>query len=377
MRLPSQRRRGEPLDPPNRSSPRIRGCRSTRSRSTPSPRKQRSRAIAGSPLGSVVETPPPGQIVQCGWRMCPEGEVCCNWSCSTCGPPGQICEYFCGTPSIPISIPCGPNTCNVTEVCCNRTCGICVPSGDTCSQEPCPDTIYDPFSAPCGLAHVQRGRGLLQPELWDLHETRREVQHRTVPVSYQMYRIMSCAAMALPLAGRRIAVAVETAHLREAEFTDDDGSYLQIAASRVVAAEREEVVREGRRVVDVLRGRSVLDQERDGKARRVDAEGDADQGQPSGGIDVDATSTGDEGALGKSSHVEPERCLEREHGRECLGELGRIAAHTGAACIEWCGHRAGRGFSVAGNMLAGRPGRCWTTLLRHSRRTARSRSPCG
>jgi uncharacterized Ntn-hydrolase superfamily protein len=32
---------------------------------------------------------------------------------------------------------------------------------------------------------------------------------------------------------------------------------------------------------------------------------------------------------------------------------GRIAAHTGAACIDWCGHRAGRGFSLAGNMLAG------------------------
>jgi len=32
---------------------------------------------------------------------------------------------------------------------------------------------------------------------------------------------------------------------------------------------------------------------------------------------------------------------------------GRSAAHTGAACIEWCGHLAGQGFSVAGNMLAG------------------------
>jgi len=31
---------------------------------------------------------------------------------------------------------------------------------------------------------------------------------------------------------------------------------------------------------------------------------------------------------------------------------GRIAAHTGAACIDWCGHAAGDGFSVAGNMLA-------------------------
>jgi len=33
---------------------------------------------------------------------------------------------------------------------------------------------------------------------------------------------------------------------------------------------------------------------------------------------------------------------------------GRIAAHTGPACIDWCGHTAGEGFSVAGNMLAGR-----------------------
>ena len=32
---------------------------------------------------------------------------------------------------------------------------------------------------------------------------------------------------------------------------------------------------------------------------------------------------------------------------------GRIAAHTGSACIDWCGHLAGEGYSVAGNMLAG------------------------
>src|SRR5262249_61556825 len=30
----------------------------------------------------------------------------------------------------------------------------------------------------------------------------------------------------------------------------------------------------------------------------------------------------------------------------------RVAAHTGAACIEWNGHIAGEEFSVAGNMLA-------------------------
>jgi len=32
---------------------------------------------------------------------------------------------------------------------------------------------------------------------------------------------------------------------------------------------------------------------------------------------------------------------------------GRIAAHTGKDCVDWCGHLEGHGFSIAGNMLAG------------------------
>ena len=32
---------------------------------------------------------------------------------------------------------------------------------------------------------------------------------------------------------------------------------------------------------------------------------------------------------------------------------GRVAAHTGRECIDWCGHLGGDGFSIAGNMLAG------------------------
>jgi uncharacterized Ntn-hydrolase superfamily protein len=31
---------------------------------------------------------------------------------------------------------------------------------------------------------------------------------------------------------------------------------------------------------------------------------------------------------------------------------GRIAAHTGRDCVDWCGHLKGDGFSIAGNMLA-------------------------
>jgi uncharacterized Ntn-hydrolase superfamily protein len=36
-----------------------------------------------------------------------------------------------------------------------------------------------------------------------------------------------------------------------------------------------------------------------------------------------------------------------------MDSAGRFAAHTGAECVEWCGHLLRGTFSVAGNMLAG------------------------
>jgi uncharacterized Ntn-hydrolase superfamily protein len=36
-----------------------------------------------------------------------------------------------------------------------------------------------------------------------------------------------------------------------------------------------------------------------------------------------------------------------------LGAAGPAAAHTGEACVDWCGHRLAPDFSIAGNMLAG------------------------
>ncbi len=36
-----------------------------------------------------------------------------------------------------------------------------------------------------------------------------------------------------------------------------------------------------------------------------------------------------------------------------IDSQGRVAAHTGANCVDWCGHVASDGVSVAGNMLAG------------------------
>ncbi|HLI10389.1 MAG TPA: DUF1028 domain-containing protein [Alphaproteobacteria bacterium] len=43
----------------------------------------------------------------------------------------------------------------------------------------------------------------------------------------------------------------------------------------------------------------------------------------------------------------------REHRQlHLIDKAGRIAQHTGAQCIGWCGHVAGADFSVAGNMLA-------------------------
>jgi len=36
-----------------------------------------------------------------------------------------------------------------------------------------------------------------------------------------------------------------------------------------------------------------------------------------------------------------------------MDALGRIAAHTGSECVDWCGHIEDNGLSIAGNMLAG------------------------
>ena len=44
----------------------------------------------------------------------------------------------------------------------------------------------------------------------------------------------------------------------------------------------------------------------------------------------------------------------RDHRQlHMVDTAGRVGAHTGAACIGWCGHRGGDGYSTAGNMLAG------------------------
>jgi uncharacterized Ntn-hydrolase superfamily protein len=53
-----------------------------------------------------------------------------------------------------------------------------------------------------------------------------------------------------------------------------------------------------------------------------------------------------------------ERLTRADEGRELrqlhvVDSKGRVAAHTGKQCIEWCGHLARDGFSLAGNMLAG------------------------
>jgi uncharacterized Ntn-hydrolase superfamily protein len=63
-----------------------------------------------------------------------------------------------------------------------------------------------------------------------------------------------------------------------------------------------------------------------------------------------------------AQHVDPRDIVARltaaDAGRDqrqlhMVDAQGRVAAHTGSACIDWCGHRAGAGYSVAGNMLAG------------------------
>ena len=52
------------------------------------------------------------------------------------------------------------------------------------------------------------------------------------------------------------------------------------------------------------------------------------------------------------------RLTGRDAGRDVrqfhvIDARGVSAQHTGKNCIEWCGHRSGPGYSMAGNMLAG------------------------
>lgn len=61
---------------------------------------------------------------------------------------------------------------------------------------------------------------------------------------------------------------------------------------------------------------------------------------------------------GRSPHEAIAALLAPDGGRESrqvhvMDSKGRIAAHSGKDCIDWFGHIAGDGFSIAGNMLAG------------------------
>jgi len=55
---------------------------------------------------------------------------------------------------------------------------------------------------------------------------------------------------------------------------------------------------------------------------------------------VETLIAGDDGRESRQLHV--------------MDATGRIASHTGRECVDWCGHIQGDGFSIAGNMLAGR-----------------------
>lgn len=63
-------------------------------------------------------------------------------------------------------------------------------------------------------------------------------------------------------------------------------------------------------------------------------------------------------AAGTASAEVVARLTRADAGRDArqlhvVDAAGRVAAHTGSSCIAWCGHLAGAGFSVAGNILAG------------------------
>jgi uncharacterized Ntn-hydrolase superfamily protein len=61
---------------------------------------------------------------------------------------------------------------------------------------------------------------------------------------------------------------------------------------------------------------------------------------------------------GKSAAEVVATLVARDDGRDhrqlhVMDGTAGVAAHTGSACVSWCGHCAGEAVSVAGNMLAG------------------------
>jgi uncharacterized Ntn-hydrolase superfamily protein len=61
---------------------------------------------------------------------------------------------------------------------------------------------------------------------------------------------------------------------------------------------------------------------------------------------------------GRSPREVVETLIAADEGRESrqlhiMDAHGRVAAHTGCDCVDWCGHIEGDGFSIAGNMLVG------------------------
>ena len=61
---------------------------------------------------------------------------------------------------------------------------------------------------------------------------------------------------------------------------------------------------------------------------------------------------------GRSPREVIDTLIATDDGREArqlhvMDIKGRIAAHTGRECVDWCGSLQGDGFSLAGNMLAG------------------------
>jgi uncharacterized Ntn-hydrolase superfamily protein len=68
------------------------------------------------------------------------------------------------------------------------------------------------------------------------------------------------------------------------------------------------------------------------------------------GLDLLAAGMSAEKAIAQLTGEDSGRAHRQVH---LVDRNGTLAAHTGASCIEWCGHLVGSNHSVAGNMLAG------------------------
>ncbi|HEX4338590.1 MAG TPA: hypothetical protein VH062_21945 [Polyangiaceae bacterium] len=109
--------------------------------------------------GATMATGGTGNGPQCGSKVCPSGQVCCNASCGVCTPPGYACDAIA---CVPDPVDAGPPTtgasCSTTADChlLSDYCGgcNCLALGKGQKAPVCASTPVSCLLDPCSMKTV-------------------------------------------------------------------------------------------------------------------------------------------------------------------------------------------------------------------------------